>query len=130
MKLCKTEFWQVNLPDDWECEQESDSEVIFCDGGVGELQFSASQFDSDVTEDHLYELAAEHSNADEEEIEFGDFSGITFEYETGDEFWQEWYLMSGKILLFITYTCDLGKEENEIDIVEFILDSLNTVNSI
>lgn len=129
MKVCKTKYWQVNIPDDWQYEHQSDSDVLFCEDGVGEIQFSATQFDSPVTEEHLYELSAEHANADEDEVEFGEFSGITFEYETEDEFWQEWYLMSDKILLFITYTCELGKEENEIDVVEFILDSLKNVGS-
>ena len=130
MKTIKTSFWQISLPDDWQCEHDADSDVIFSPEGVGELQISTSKFDSPVTGDHLYELAEEHLDADaeEEEIEFGEFSGITFEYEMDGEFWQEWYLMSGNILLFITYACDLGDEENEIDIIEFILDSLKDIS--
>lgn len=129
MKIFTTEFWQVNLPDNWQHEHDAGSEVVFDPEGFGELQLSTSVFDSPVSRDHLYELAAEHLDAaaEEEEVEFGDFSGISFEYETDDEFWQEWYLMSGNIMLFVTYACDLGEEENEIDIVEFILDSLKVI---
>ena len=126
MKTFKTADWQIDLPDHWQVEQQEDFLVIHDPGGTGELQISATRFDEPVSGEMLYDMAAGHlqANAEEDEVELGDFAGITLDYESGSEYWQEWYLMSGPVFLFATYGCDLVDEGSEDDIIAAMLDSL------
>lgn len=126
MKHFISEYWQVNLPDDWVGREDPDSTTLYHPEGTGELQISASKYETDISDDELLELVEEHleSGADVEEVVCGRFEGLTLDYEAEDEYWREWYLSSGPILLFVTYVCDLADEEKEGDLVEFILESL------
>ncbi len=126
MKTFKTPHWQIDLPDHWQVEHEADHHVIHDPQGRGELQLSATCFDEPVSGDMLYDMAAEHlqASAEEDEVELGDFVGITLDYEAGGEYWQEWYLMSGRVFLFATYGCDLADEGSEADIIATMLESL------
>ena len=131
MKKFSGEYWIVNLPDAWLGESEAGFDVIYDPEGVGELQISGSCHDQLIEYDDLYELAAEHieAGAEEEQVEFGEFSGITLEYEVDDELIREWYLKSGSIMLFITYSCLLEDEGKEDDVVESVLESLRLLSN-
>ena len=119
--------WEINLPADWQVEEESDYHCFYAPQGVGQLIISSFQHDQAISDDELEAFAEDHleSEADAEEVEHGDFTGFTFCYSTEDEYLCEWYLKSGSLMLFITYSCALEDEEqSEEDIVETILDSL------
>ena len=75
------------------------------------------------------EATEEFIKTEEEQVEFGEFSGISLEYETDDELIREWYLKSGSIMLFITYSCMLDDEAQEEDVVESILESLRLLSN-
>ncbi len=131
MKTFKTPYWQIDLPDHWQVEHQEDHHVIHDPRGSGELQLSATRFDEPVSGDMLYDMAAEHlqANAEEDEVELGDFVGITLDYECGEEYWQEWYLMAGRVFVFATYGCDLTDEGSEDDIIAAMLASLRVSDS-
>ena len=120
------QYWRVNLPEDWESESESDLDSFFHTNGHGELQISTTNYDDPVTDELLSELASEHleSGADPEEVELGEFVGFSFDYEVDNEYCREWYLMYDTLMLFATYICDVGDNDKEEDLVEFILESL------
>lgn len=126
MKEYKSKFWQLDLPDAWAVDEDDEIACFYMDEGFGELQISASKLDEQVTQDTLLSMAAEHleAGAEPEQVQCGAFSGITVYYEFEGEFWQEWYLMSGTLMLFVTYVCDLDDEGKEVDMVEVILSSL------
>ena len=127
MKPFKQSHWNISLPDNWVVEDEVDYICLYHPEGVGALLISTFEQDSTVTDEDLEEFAADHidGDVDPDEVEYGDFSGFTFCYEIESEYLCEWYLKAGNLLIFITYSCALEDEENnEEDIVETILDSL------
>jgi hypothetical protein len=107
-------------------EHDPECDTLLDPDGIGEVQISATMLDEQVTGDVLLGLAADHidEGADIEEVEIGEFSGITLDYEADNAYWQEWYLMAESLILFVTYVCDLEHEGKIEDVVELILDSL------
>ena len=122
--------WQINIPDDWQAEQDPDCVSIFHDESFGILQISAEQFDDELDMETLQDFADEHieAGAELEEIELGPFSGFTLDYSIDNEYWQEWYLMYDRLFIFITYNCQLEDESSEDDIIETILTTIK-INS-
>ena len=122
--------WQVDIPDDWQAEQDPDCVSIFHDDSFGILQVSAEQFEEDITLDTLQDIAEEHvdAGAELEELQLGSFGGFTLNYSIDNEYWREWYLMYDRLFIFITYNCQLEDESNEDDIVDTILSTLK-INS-
>ena len=121
-----SEFWQVDLPVEWKAEVEEDAVSLFHPDSNGTLTISAVREQEDISDEYIEELAAEHLDAGAEffDAEFDSFSGVTCCYDDEQEYWCEWYLCSGPILLFITYSCPLDNEGEEEDVVESILESL------
>lgn len=121
-----SEFWQVDLPVGWEVEEEEGVVSLFHPDSSGALVLSATNEEEDISDDYLEELLSEHidAGADIEDVEYSDFSGVTCCYDDAEEYWCEWYLRAGPILLFITYNCPIEDEGNEDDLIESILESL------
>ena len=125
-----TEFWQLDLPVGWETEEEEGVVSLYDPDSSGTLVLSASNEEEDISDDYLEELLSEHidAGADIEDVEYNDFSGVSCCYDDAEEYWCEWYLRAGPILLFITYNCPIEDEGNEEDVIESILESLALPN--
>ncbi len=119
-------LWSTELPDSWEVEQDEDTTILYRPDGFGSLQISALRQEQEVDGDFLEYLAGEHieAGAAPEEVLCGEFSGLTLDYESENEFCSEWYLGSGTILIFATYCCALEDEGIEDDTIQAILDAL------
>lgn len=126
MKKYQTEYWKITLPDEWQVDDNDEGLTLFHPDGAGELQISTVKFDEEPGGEALLELAAEHieAGAEPEEVTLGEFDGIVLEYEVDDEYGCEWYLLAGSLFLFATYICNAGDDEQEHDVIAFILESL------
>ncbi len=129
MQQYKTRYWSLNVPALWDAELSDDTDVIYDKAGVGELVISTLYQADGISDGQLEEMAAEHLDSDAviEDVVCGDFAGIAVSFEQDGEYWSEWYLRSEKILLFITYNCDVDKIEVDEDVVESILESLEEI---
>lgn len=129
MKKYQTDDWKITLPDEWQVDDDAEVLTLYHPEGVGELQISTIKFDEPLSGDALLKLAAEHieAGAEPEEVTLGEFDGIVLEYEVDGEYGCEWYLLAGSLFLFVTYVCDCGDDEQEHDLVEFILESLTLI---
>ena len=126
-----SEFWQIDLPVGWEAEEEDEAVSFFHPNSSGTMTLSTVKEQEAISDDYIEELAAEHIDAGAElfDVEFESFSGVTCCYDDDQEYWCEWYLRSGSVLLFITYSCLLDDEGTEEDVIESILESLSSRNS-
>lgn len=122
-----SEYWQVDLPVGWEAEREEESVSIFHPDSKGTLTLSATREAEDISDDYMEDLLDEYldAGADLYDAEYASFSGVTFCYDDGEEYWCEWYLRSGPVLLYVTYNCPLANEGEEEDVIESILESLS-----
>lgn len=126
MKKYTSGHWQLDLPDNWESEAVDDAVSFYDPESNGTLLFSTVEEEETITDEYLAEMIEEHieAGADFYEVEFGPFSGVTCCYVDEQEYWCEWYLTSGSILLLVTYNCPLAEEGAEDDVIEIILESL------
>ncbi|MCB1756487.1 MAG: hypothetical protein KDJ38_13255 [Gammaproteobacteria bacterium] len=128
MRIYQGNNFTVSIPNLWQgvFDEEEQYDVLYNPDGPGELQLSAIMHDKVLSVEDLKNIAAEdiQGGARIEEIELGDFKGFVFDYDVDDEFWSEWYLASGGLMLFITYTCPQEDEGKETDEVELILGTL------
>lgn len=100
---------------------------LFHPGGRGTLTLSATCEQEDISDDYIEALLDEYldAGADLYDAEYASFSGVTFCYDDSEEYWCEWYLRSGPVLLYVTYNCPLANEGEEDDVIESILESLS-----
>lgn len=59
--------------------------------------------------------------------DWGDYSGYQYSYIESGKFYRQWWLASGEILLFITYSCDPELKDIETEEINEMVNSL-TVN--
>lgn len=126
MPIHESSLWSFTLPDGWEVESDDDAVTCFDPDGPGALQLSALRHDQPIDDKFLRHLAAEHLDAGAQtaKAECGEFSGFELGYDDDEQFWREWYLRAGPVVLFVTYNCPLAAEGQEEGAVDAILDSL------
>lgn len=110
MRSVETEWWRLDLPEEWFAEQDEEVIVIGDRDGVGALEISTlHKGDGQVGEGELAALMAEMeaSAAACAAVTLGDFRGFTraTREADADEALREWWLAGGSLLLYVTYSC-------------------------
>lgn len=117
MRVLETDNWSVLLPPEWEAEQDEDGVVIADRDGVGCIEISALLAESvQDTEVLLKELAGTPEAL--ESLSVGGQRALGRSFVEDDAAIREWYLEAGKLLLYITYSCDLehlGLDDAAVD---------------
>jgi hypothetical protein len=126
MQSCNNQYWELKLPDDWMCEREDDTRIVYHPDRSGTLEISASLQPEPVGDEDLRYFASEQieQGVAATKVACGDFSGIELIYEHDALFWREWFLRHGKILLLASYTCPPGEEEQDEAMLDIILATL------
>ncbi len=128
MKTHQGNYFTVSIPDTWEAEYDSEEgiDVLFGDNAHGEVQISSVIHDEELTPNDLMHIAEEdlQAGATPQELDLDDFHGFWFDYSTKEEYWCEWYLCCGQLMLFVTYNCLVEDEGKDYDDVEKIIGSL------
>ncbi len=57
---------------------------------------------------------------------WGDYSGYQYDYLERGSFYRQWWLTNERTILFITYQCDSGSRETEIEEIDNIVRSIMT----
>ena len=127
MNVLETEWWTLALPPEWWADSEDDSILVGDRDDVGCIEISTlhkeqGSFDSE----ELRGIAeGESSQAiDWKSVSLGDFSGVGGGYPDDGVAIREWYVASGAIMLFITYSCDEENRGMDDAAVDEILDTL------
>ena len=130
MPFVQTQWWSVEIPDEWSAQVDDDTvSLLDCDE-LGSIDISAMRRDAgDVGIAELEALAGDtiaagHTPA---AVTLGPLSGIGFEYLEQGEFWREWYLGAGPLLVLVTYNCDAEHRDFDRPLVDDILSTI-TVN--
>lgn len=124
MKVYQGQYFTVSLPNIWEAEFDAEEgfDVLYNPNGVGEIQISSIVHEQELTPNDLQHIAEEdlHAGAKMQALDLGEFHGFWFDYDTDEEYWCEWYLCCGELMLFATYNCpskDEGKENADVDLI-------------
>jgi len=124
MHTVETEWWSLDLPEEWEAEQEEETIVIGDDDGVGVLEITALERDEaddgdlEVLAQQLFPALAAKPTT------IGDFSGLYFEYRDEGDAVREWVVRKGAQIVLVTYSCDDENAGLDDEIVDEILQTL------
>ncbi len=127
MNVLETEWWTMALPPEWWAEAEEDSIIIGDRDGVGCIEISTLHKDEgDFAAEEVAAIAADEAEVaiDWKSVSLGDFSGVTGDYAVAEAAIREWYVASGAMLLFITYSCDPENRGMDDAAVDELLDTL------
>ena len=127
MTIVETEWWSMALPPEWWAELEDESVLVGDRDEVGCIELSTLQKEAgSFTDDQVADIARSEAGdvATLEAIRLGEFRGYTDEFCEEGAAVREWYLASGGLLLFITYSCSEDNRGLDEAAVAEILDTL------
>ena len=121
MRAVESQWWIIELPDEWEAEQDDETILISDEDGVGEIALTTLQKeDGEVTAEELLEYASELEQefGPGQAVKLAEFSGSYYHYQDQGDAVRDWYLRHGDLLLLITYSCDadnVGMDDSAVD---------------
>lgn len=126
MNVLETEWWSVAIPPEWWAESEEDSILIGDRDGVGCIEVSTLHSEGEDTPVQGPEAMARDASGelDWTPVSLGDFDGVAAgSLEEGTAL-REWYVANGRLLLYITYSCDEDNRGMDDAAVDELLDTL------
>ena len=127
MSILQTEWWCLELPDEWSAEMEDDCVTISDCDGVGEIDITVvKKADGEVNDNDLKDFSEDliEQGWQGQVVEVGAAEGLYFLYDDSDGAWREWYLGAGSLLIYITYNTLMEHKTLDDAIVDEILDTL------
>jgi hypothetical protein len=127
MNILQTEQWTIGVPPEWWAEQEEDIVVIGDRDDVGCIEVTTLQKEAGEFERaELEQIARDNgeSSWQWQPAALGEFQGCCTSYEEEGAAVREWYLATGEVLLFITYSCDEDNRGLDDAAVDEILQTL------
>lgn len=127
MNVLETEWWTMAIPPEWWADSEEDSILVGDRDDVGCIEISTLHKEEGVFDrDTVQAIAQAESEqpVDWRAVTLGEFSGVTGTYIVEETAVREWYVASGALLLFITYSCDEENHGLDDAAVDELLDTL------
>jgi hypothetical protein len=127
MRAVESQWWIIELPDEWEAEQDEETILISDEDGVGEIAITTLQKESGPVDDSELRLYTEDIEAQfgkGQMVELSGMSGYYYSYQDDGDALREWYLRGDDLLLLITYSCDLDNAGMDNSAVDEILSTL------
>ncbi len=127
MNVLETEWWSLALPPEWWAETEDESILIGDQDDVGCIEISTLHKDSGSFDPGaMDEVAAAEAEqpVDWRPVTLGELKGVCGRYLEEGAAIREWYVASGPMMLFITYSCDVENQGMDDAAVDEILDTL------
>jgi hypothetical protein len=127
MNVLETEWWTMAIPPEWWADSEEDSILVGDRDDVGCIEISTLHKEEGVFDRDTVQAIAQAESEQPVEwraVTLGEFSGITGTYVVEETAVREWYVASGALLLFITYSCDEENRGMDDAAVDELLDTL------
>lgn len=127
MQTIETQWWFIDLPEEWKATQEEETVIIEDVDGVGEIAITTLQKedgDADIMDlaPLMQDVEADYGEGEHKLV--GDAEGFYFQYIDAAEAVREWYLCLGHLILLITYCCDEENSGMDDGVVDEILQTI------
>lgn len=124
MNVIESQWWILELPDEWQAEQDEETIVVSDEDGVGEIAITtlkkqAGDIDDSELREYTADLEAEYGSG--KTVQIAELEGYYFAYHEDGDALREWYLRAGELLLLITYACDISNSGMDDAAVDEIL---------
>ncbi|NNL56430.1 MAG: hypothetical protein HKO71_01640 [Pseudomonadales bacterium] len=139
MAIVHSQWWCIEIPDDWSAEEDDGGVSIADPDDVGELYISAlkkepgdaGHSDTAIDRAELRALAAEliEQGSAEQQCAVAGLQGLYFAYTQDQLAWREWYLTDGATLLLASYNCEPDNVQLDAAPLEQMLESLVLVDN-
>jgi hypothetical protein len=130
MNVLETEWWTLAVPPEWWADSEEDSILVGDRDDVGCIEISTLHKDEgEFDQTALADIATSEAEQplDWRPVTLGEFSGLTSRFIEEGAAIRQWYVASGSMLLFITYSCDEENGGMDDAAVDELLDTLMLV---
>ena len=126
MHTVETDWWLLDLPEEWIAEQDEETIVITDQDDIGAIEITRLE-NAGGAAANLHELAAQWLPEDVHgiDIRIGEFAGLYFEYMDEGDAVREWLLRAGDLILIVTYACDEDDAGMDDETVDEILETLS-----
>lgn len=121
MRVVESQWWIIDLPDEWEADQEEEVIFIRDEDGVGEIAITTMEkTDEDVRDSELRDFTEELEQqfGAGKQLTIGELNGYYFQYREEDEAVREWCMRHGRLLFLVTYSCaedNAGMDDGAVD---------------
>ena len=125
--VLETEWWNLAVPPEWWAESEDESILIGDHDGVGCIEISTLHKEQgEFSAEEVARIARDEAEQQLqwEALSLGEFRGVRAAYLEEGVAIREWYVASGAMLLFITYSCEEENRGMDDAAVDEILDTL------
>ncbi|HSB97828.1 MAG TPA: hypothetical protein VLC91_15315 [Spongiibacteraceae bacterium] len=128
MHTVETDWWLLDLPEEWQAEQDDETIVITDEDGVGVLEITSLEPDNDGQRVDLHALAKQlvPDGLAGSAARLGDFEGLYFQYQEEGDAVREWVLQCDNRLLLVSYSCDIDDAGMDDSFVDEVLDTLES----
>ncbi len=126
MHTLETDWWLLDLPEEWEADQEEETVVIEDEDGVGVIEITTLETTEPVARGELPALAREllGDHGKGVDTQLAGLPGLYFQYLDGDDAVREWLIDGGGLLLLVSYSCDSENAGMDDDVIDDILSTL------
>ena len=126
MHTIETDWWLLDLPEEWQAEQDDETIVITDDDGVGVLEITSLEqvYGSGAVDLKALakQLLPDCGNGSAARI--GDFEGLYFQYQEEGDAVREWLVQCDGRVLLVSYSCDIDDAGMDDSFVDEVLDTL------
>ena len=108
MKQLETDWWTLELPPEWEAEQDEELIVIEDEDGVSCLELSSLVREhGEVGDADLAEFSRElrDAGASGAPVTIGPWRGEVYQHDDAEFHYREWFLRCGAIFVYAAYHC-------------------------
>ena len=128
MHTVETDWWLLDLPEEWQAEQDDETIVITDEDGVGVLEITSLEPDDDGRRVDLQALAKQlvPEGLAGSAARLGDFDGLYFQYQEEGDAVREWLLQCDNRVLLVSYSCDIDNAGMDDAFVDEVLDTLES----
>ncbi len=131
MSIVQTQWWCLELPDEWTAEMDDDSVTISDCNCVSEVDITVIRKQSgQVNEGDLDEFAGDlrAQGLIGEAVALNAAQGLLFQYDDEDGAWREWYLAAESLMIYITHNSAIEDKGLDNAVVDDILSTLVTLD--
>jgi len=132
-QFVQTDFWEMELPEEWDAEQDEETILVSDADGVSLIELTALArpegiSDAEALEQLAGELIEQGIAADPATV--GAFNGVVFHFtdEEGGSY-REWYLFHPNFVLLVSHGTDAEHAGWDDDVVDEMLGTLVAVGS-
>lgn len=130
MHTVETDWWLLDLPEEWSAEQDEETVVISDEDGVGALEITMLEYEDDSPME-VKQLAKQLMPDDVagQAAELGDFAGLYFQYQDEGDAVREWIVQRDARTLLVSYSCDADDAGMDDAVIDEILETLSLKTS-